>query len=182
MNRLFYKLLIGWTIFLAVACPDCLAEAAGQVPPNIAWKKSVQSLTQAGNLVRQRRLTEALGVLARSRLTLQEIRKTWPRYRRLHISAVIRAIAKEKANIYQLVETHGLVDYHGKFYTFEQMQQILTFQQERTERWMELLKAKEEIRRLKTEYMVKEESKRPAQSPPRQPVSRPEQKRKQPDL
>ncbi len=111
-------------------------------------------------LARQRRLTEALGFLARSRFMLRKLREHWPNYRRLKIASEIHNIQKRKESICKLVGDQGLVEYHGKFYTFEQIRQLLQFEQERSAKWMALLKAQEEIRRARTERMVKDESKR----------------------
>ena len=98
--------------------------------------------------------------MGRGQAELQSLRNKWSYYRRLQIARQIHAIHKEIDSVYRLVAEQGLVDYGGKFYTFEQVRELLNFRRERTEKWMELLRTQEEVRRTRTERMVEEESKR----------------------
>lgn len=148
-------------LFLCCAYP-AQAQPPESTPehPAALWEKSEQWFAQAKAKARQRRVSEAIVLFSRSKALLQDIRGKWPQYRRLQISRQIHAIHQEIGALYRLVAEQGLVEFRGKFYSFEQVREMLQFQKERTEKWMELLKAQEEVRRLKTERMVEEESKR----------------------
>ncbi len=150
--------------FALILCSaDVFASDAVPAHPRIAWQDAQKMLIQARLKSRQRRFTETLALLAQSRDQLQAIKSKWRMYRRKQIASVLHEVHEERANAYRQVAEKGLVEYRGRFYSFEQMQQLLEFQQQRSLKWLELLKAQEENRRLRTEKMVEEESKRPGE-------------------
>ena len=136
------------------------AQATRAHDPRILWRQAQKVSAQAKILAKHMRLAEALSLFVKCREILQSLHKQWPSYRHHRVAREIRLLQRQRDAVYRLVAHEGLVEYHGKFLRFDQMQQLLMLQAQTTGKWMEMLKAQEEVRRVKTERMVEEESRR----------------------
>jgi hypothetical protein len=169
MRRFQYNKLCVLVVGILLASPGWAQEEQ----PRTLWEAANARYAEAKESIGQRSFSQSLGLMAQGHAHLKSLQAQWPEFKAEEIKQLLQEMETQKLAIYKLVSQNGLVEYHGKFYSFDQLQVLLRFQKERSMQWMELLRAQEEVRRLKAEHMVAEETKRQVEEKPEEKESRP---------
>ncbi len=156
MRRILCTLFCA-VIFGAAMPMSALSETQSIEHPRWKLDKAHALAYQAGAKIKDRRITEAMGLLGQSRATILSLRERWPEYRRLSMAKEIRVVQMRMKELAKLVETRGLVEYRGKFYGFEQVRDLLDSRNARVQKWIEARQAAQAAQQAQARRMAQQE-------------------------